>query len=184
MRRHCQPDVAERRTGAAAASAQQIAPESRLKPAVAPSALKIQAVLGDRFTVLEFDASTRTSEEAAAAIGCAVEQIAKSLVFRSASGKPVLVIASGVNRVDEKKAAALVGEKISRADPEFVRESTGFAIGGVPPLGHDRELPTIVDESLRRFEYVWCAAGTPNAVFEVRLDDLLAALPAADVRTV
>ena len=174
MRRHCQPDVAERRTGAAAASAQQIAPESRLKPAVAPSALKIQAVLGDRFTVLEFDASTRTSEEAAAAIGCAVEQIAKSLVFRSASGKPVLVIASGVNRVDEKKAAALVGEKISRADPEFVRESTGFAIGGVPPLGHKIPTVTLIDEALMFLEEIWAAAGTPNAVFRLTPADLVA----------
>ena len=90
--------------------------------------------------MLEFDAGTRTAEDAAAAIGCTVAQIAKSLVFRSASGRSVLIVASGVNRVDEKKAAAVIGERIGRADADFVREHTGFAIGGVPPVGHARRL--------------------------------------------
>ena len=108
-----------------------------MKPAESASALKVQAALGDRFKVMEFDASTRTAADAAAAIGCEVAEIAKSLIFRGAnSGRAVLIIASGVDRVDEKKAAAAVGEPIARADADFVRETTGFAIGGVPPVGH------------------------------------------------
>ena len=105
-----------------------------MKPATAPSAVKIQAVLGERFTVLEFEAGTRSAADAAAAIGCAVAEIAKSMIFRTAtSGRPVLVVASGNKRVDEKKATAAIGEKIGRANADFVREATGFAIGGVPP---------------------------------------------------
>ena len=139
-----------------------------MKPASAPSAVRIQAVLGPRFTVLEFDASTRTSAGAAAAIGCEVAEIAKSLVFKGArTGRPVLVVASGTNRVDEKKVAALIGEKIGRADAEFVREATGFAIGGVPPVGHATPPFTLIDEDLFRFEAIWAAAGTPNAVFKL-----------------
>lgn len=145
-----------------------------MKPAVAPSALKVQAILGNRFEVLEFEASTRTSEEAAAAIGCSVAQIAKSLVFRSASGRPVLVIASGANRVDEKKVGSLIGEKIARADPDFVREQTGFAIGGVPPVGHSTRPVALIDEALTALEEIWAAAGTPNAVFRLTPADLLA----------
>jgi prolyl-tRNA editing enzyme YbaK/EbsC (Cys-tRNA(Pro) deacylase) len=145
-----------------------------MKPAAAPSALRIQALLGPRFTVLEFEASTRTSADAAAAVGCAVAQIAKSLLFRARSGRPVLVIASGSNRVDEKKVAALTGEKISRADAEFVREHTGFAIGGVPPLGHATPPVTVIDEDLLRCETIWAAAGTPNAVFPLAPSDLVA----------
>lgn len=145
-----------------------------MKPATAPSALKVQAALGNGFAVLEFDASTRTAEEAAAAIGCTVAQIAKSLVFRAASGRPVLVIASGTNRVDEKKAAAAVGETIARADADFVREQTGFAIGGVPPVGHRVAPLTLVDEDLLELSEIWAAAGTPNAVFRLTPSDLLA----------
>ncbi|MGA8446465.1 MAG: YbaK/EbsC family protein, partial [Roseiarcus sp.] len=108
-----------------------------MKPAASPSALRVQATLGDKHQVLEFDATTRTAADAAAAIGCTVAQIAKSLVFRGAgSNHPVLVVASGVNRVDETKVAAVLGEGIARADADFVREATGFAIGGVPPVGH------------------------------------------------
>src|SRR5262249_9412498 len=105
-----------------------------MKPATALSALKVQAVLGPHFQVLEFAASTRASEEAAAAVGCPVAEIAKSLIFRAADGRAVLVIASGVNRVDEKKVRALLGQRIERASPDFVREATGFVIGGVPPV--------------------------------------------------
>src|SRR5258705_13900151 len=104
-----------------------------MKPAAAPSALKVQAALGPEFQVLEFEAGTRTSQDAAVAIGCTVAEIAKSLIFKSAEGNPVLVIASGTNRVDEKKVQALLGSKIGRADADFVREATGYAIGGVPP---------------------------------------------------
>ncbi len=145
-----------------------------MRPASAPSALRVQAALGSRFTVLEFDLGTRTAADAAAAIGCTVAQIAKSLVFRANSGKSVLVIASGVNRVNEKKAAALVGESIARADAEFVREATGFAIGGVPPVGHATTPVALIDQDLMAFEEIWAAAGTPNAVFRLTPADLVA----------
>ena len=145
-----------------------------MKPAESPSALKVQAVLGDRFQVLEFDASTRTAADAAAAIGCDVAQIAKSLIFRGGtSGQAVLIIASGVDRVDEKKAAAAVGEPIGRADADFVREQTGFAIGGVPPVGHKDPPITLIEERLMRFAEIWAAAGTPNAVFRLTPTDLV-----------
>src|SRR5258708_33994267 len=111
-----------------------------MRPAESPSALKVQATLGDKFEVLEFDASTRTSADAAAAIGCEVAQIAKALIFRSGtSGRAVLIIASGVDRVEEKKAAAAIGEPIARADADFGREATGFAIGAVPAVGHETQ---------------------------------------------
>ena len=110
-----------------------------MKPASEPSALRVQATLGERFRVVEFEESTKTAADAAAAIGCSIAQIAKSIIFRAeASGRAVLVIASGVNRVDEKKVTALLEEKIGRADADFVRASTGFAIGGVPPVGHSQ----------------------------------------------
>ncbi len=131
------------------------------------------AARGFAFEVREFPDSTRTSAEAAAAIGCSVAQIAKSLVFRGGeSGRAVLIIASGANRVDPAKAEALLGEAIKRADADFVREATGFAIGGVPPLGHDRPLVTLIDEALLAFEEIWAAAGTPNAVFRLSPKDL------------
>jgi len=140
-----------------------------MKPATAPSALKVQAVLGDVYEVLEFDAGTRTAADAAAAIGCTVAEIAKSLVFRAKqSGRSVLVVASGDNRVDEKKVAVLLGEKIFRADADFVREMTGFAIGGVPPVGHATAPVTLIDEDLMKFATIWAAAGTPNAVFQLK----------------
>src|SRR5271166_401811 len=120
-----------------------------MKPATSAAALKVQAALGERFEVLEFDASTRTAEDAAAAIGCAVAQIAKSLVFRAESGRPVLVVASGAHRVDEKQIAARVGVPIARADADFVRETTGFAIGGVPPIGHRTAPIVLIDEALK-----------------------------------
>jgi prolyl-tRNA editing enzyme YbaK/EbsC (Cys-tRNA(Pro) deacylase) len=145
-----------------------------VKPAESPSALKVQASLGDRFQVLEFDASTRTAADAAAAIGCEVAQIAKSLIFRGAnSGRAVLVVASGVDRVDEKKAALAVGEPITRADADFVREATGFAIGGVPPVGHKTKPVVLIEESLMQLHEIWAAAGTPNAVFRLTPSDLV-----------
>jgi prolyl-tRNA editing enzyme YbaK/EbsC (Cys-tRNA(Pro) deacylase) len=144
-----------------------------MRPATAPSALKVQAVLGPEFQVLEFEASTRTSQEAAAAIGCTVAEIAKSLIFKSADGRAVLVIASGVNRVDEKKVRALLGQKIERADADFVREATGYAIGGVPPVGHATAPIVLIDDDLQRFAFVWAAAGTPNAVFRIVPADLI-----------
>jgi prolyl-tRNA editing enzyme YbaK/EbsC (Cys-tRNA(Pro) deacylase) len=144
-----------------------------MKPATAPSALKVQAVLGAEYQVLEFETSTRTSQEAAAAIGCTVAEIAKSLIFKSAEGRAVLVIASGVNRVDEKKVQALLGQRIGRADAQFVRDRTGYAIGGVPPVGHASTPVVLIDSDLNRFAYVWAAAGTPNAVFRIAPTDLI-----------
>jgi len=122
---------------------------------------------------VEFEASTRTSKDAAAALGCSVAEIAKSLIFRAADGRAVLVIASGINRVDEAKLQALLGQGIDRADADFVRGSTGFAIGGVPPLGHAREPIVLIDADLMQFAALWAAAGTPNAVFKLSPADLL-----------
>lgn len=121
-----------------------------------------------------FPAGTRTSQDAAAAIGCEVAQIAKSLIFRAkTSDRPVLVVASGANRVDEKKLAALIGEPVGRADADFVRRRTGFAIGGVPPLGHAEAPIALVDRDLLDLPVIWAAAGTPNAVFRLGPEDLL-----------
>jgi len=123
--------------------------------------------------VVELPDSTRTAAEAAAAVGCEVGQIAKSLVFRAkTSGDPILVIASGTNRVNEKTIAAVLGDKIEKADAEFVRARTGYAIGGIPPIGHTESLTTFIDEDLGRFERIWAAAGTPHAVFELSPADL------------
>ncbi|HEX2655050.1 MAG TPA: YbaK/EbsC family protein [Xanthobacteraceae bacterium] len=139
-----------------------------MKPATNATALRVQAVLGSKFQVLEFDASTRTAANAAAAIGCAVAQIAKSLIFRAAhTNKAVLIVASGTNRVDEKKIEALIGEPITRADADFVREQTGFTIGGVPPVAHANNPIVVLDEDLLKFDEIWAAAGTPNAVFRL-----------------
>jgi len=145
-----------------------------MKPATQPSAMKVQSVLGDRFRVVEFEESTRTSADAAAAIGCTVAQIAKSVIFRTAGGgRAVLVVASGVNRVDEKKVAALIGEKVKSADADFVRETTGFVIGGVPPVGHTTPPVTLLDQDLAKLGQIWAAGGTPNAVFSLTWDDLV-----------
>ena len=139
-----------------------------MKPATAPSALRVQAALGPRFQVLEFDAGTRTATDAAAAIGCTVAQIGKSLIFRAASSaRPVLVVASGVNRVDETAVGRVIGEEIERADAAFVREKTGYAIGGIPPVGHSTQPVVVIDKDMMRFTEIWAAAGTPNAVFRL-----------------
>lgn len=133
-----------------------------------PNVERVQASLRERgieAQPVEFTESTRTSAEAAAAIGTTVAQIAKSLIFL-ADGAPVLVIASGANRVDTTKLAALLQAKITRADADAVRQATGFPIGGVPPTGHASTLPTVIDEDLMAFEVIWAAAGTPNAVFQ------------------
>lgn len=144
-----------------------------MRPSAHPNALRVQAALGPDFTVVEFDESTHTAQEAADAIGCTLAQIAKSIMFRSTSGRPVLVITSGVNRVDEKKMRALLGEKIERANPEFVKEVTGFEVGGVPPLGHAQACVVFIDEDLNTFPTLWAAGGTPNAVFEIAFERLV-----------
>jgi len=142
------------------------------------SARRVQEALAARgfdFEIREFPASTRSSAEAAAAIGCAVGQIAKSLIFRAKrSDRPVLVIASGANRVDEKALAGFVGEAIGRADADYVRRTTGFAIGGVPPLGHATPPITLIDRDLLAYPEIWAAAGTPNAVFRLKPQNLTA----------
>lgn len=130
------------------------------------------AARGYSYRVIELAIPVRTAADAAREVGCEVGQIAKSIVFRSASGRGVLVIASGSNRVDEAKVAALVGEPIGRAEPAWVREITGFAIGGIPPLGHARPLVTFVDEDLLRFAEIWAAAGHPNSLFPLDPRDL------------
>lgn len=144
--------------------------------ALRASAERVQALLdalGHPGKVREFADTTRTSAEAAQQIGCAVGQIAKSLVFRAKpSGRPVLVIASGANRVNEKQVEAMLGEKLGRADADFVRERTGFAIGGVPPLGHAEPPVTFIDRDLRQYAEIWAAAGTPYAVFPLTPTDL------------
>jgi prolyl-tRNA editing enzyme YbaK/EbsC (Cys-tRNA(Pro) deacylase) len=142
-----------------------------------PSAQKVQAALaaaGFANEVVELPDSARTAAEAAAAVGCDVAQIVKSLVFRGRmSSRALLVVASGANRVDEKAVARLAGEPIERADVDFVREQTGFAIGGVPPLGHPERLACWVDEDLLKLERVWAAAGHPHAVFALAPEELV-----------
>ena len=130
--------------------------------------------LGLDHEVVDLGQSARTAADAARAVGCRVDQIAKSLVFRlRESGRPLLVVASGANRVDEAKVGALVGEPLERADADFVRVETGFAIGGVAPIGHAKPLVTLIDEHLLRFEEIWAAAGHPNTVFRLTPDDLV-----------
>jgi prolyl-tRNA editing enzyme YbaK/EbsC (Cys-tRNA(Pro) deacylase) len=142
-----------------------------------PSAQKIQNILhkfGTDYKVIEFTESTRTAQEAADRVGCQLGQIVKSLIFKGTStNKGILVLTSGSNRVDESRISQYMGESIGRADPEFVRNVTGFAIGGVPPVGHAQSLETYIDEDLLRYTDVWAAAGTPNAVFQLPSADLV-----------
>jgi prolyl-tRNA editing enzyme YbaK/EbsC (Cys-tRNA(Pro) deacylase) len=142
-----------------------------MQPKLPKSAASVQEALdklGLECKVLELPNSTRTALDAASAIGCDIGQIVKSLVFRTKkTGKPVLVLASGPNQVDIKTIEDLVGERITKADADFVREVTGFAIGGIPPVGHKN----VIDE-------IWAAAGTPNAVFCIKSQDLLKATSA------
>jgi prolyl-tRNA editing enzyme YbaK/EbsC (Cys-tRNA(Pro) deacylase) len=140
------------------------------------AAQRIQDLLAARglpHQVVEFEKTTRSAADAALAIGCTVAQIAKSIVFKAASGAPVVVIASGPNRIDEAKVAAALGEAIGKADADFVRASTGFAIGGVPPLGHAQALRTLIDRDLLALPTIWAAAGTPNAVFQLTPAELV-----------
>ncbi|WAH39985.1 YbaK/EbsC family protein [Alicyclobacillus fastidiosus] len=142
------------------------------------SAQRVQSRLSDLgYTneVVELPDSTRTAKEAADAIGCEVAQIAKSIIFRlNHSGSPLLVVASGVNRVNEKQLSNQLNDKLGKADADFVRARTGFVIGGVPPLGHVEVITTIIDEDLFQFKTIWAAAGHPQAVFELTPDQLVA----------
>jgi prolyl-tRNA editing enzyme YbaK/EbsC (Cys-tRNA(Pro) deacylase) len=135
--------------------------------------------LGLDVEIRELSDSTRTAQEAADAVGAELGQIVKSLVFVHGDA-PLLCLCAGDRRVDTTK----LGEDVRQAKPDEVREATGFAVGGVPPLGHDRPIDTVVDESLRRFETLWCAGGTPHAVFPVETKQLLAALSDAQVREI
>ena len=139
-----------------------------MNDSLSPRAQKVQDALnqlGLSLQVIELPASTRTAQEAAQAIGVEVGQIVKSLIFKTKrSGRPILVIASGKNRVNEKTIEALIQEPLGKADADFVRQRTGFVIGGVPPLGHSEPLETFVDKDLLRYDEVWAAAGTPHAV--------------------
>jgi prolyl-tRNA editing enzyme YbaK/EbsC (Cys-tRNA(Pro) deacylase) len=147
--------------------------------ALPPSALRLRDALsrlGIDATVIELPVAARTSQQAADALGVEVGRIAKSVVFRAAdSGRAILVIAAGDRRVNEARVAEALGEPIGRAAPEFVREASGFAIGGVAPVGHPAPLVTYIDVSLRRFDTVWAAGGTPHCVFPVSPDALVAA---------
>jgi prolyl-tRNA editing enzyme YbaK/EbsC (Cys-tRNA(Pro) deacylase) len=148
----------------AAASGKLSGPD-RLRQALAASGIAAE--------VRELPTSTRTAQAAADTVGCTVAEIAKSLVFRgSASGRAVLAIMSGSNRVDSAKLSALAGETLAKADADFVRSATGYAIGGVPPFGFPRPLLTFLDEDLFQYPKVWAAAGSPFAVFEVTPADL------------
>ncbi|GAB4526279.1 MAG: YbaK/EbsC family protein [Anaerolineales bacterium] len=141
------------------------------------SAQKVQDTLhslGYSYRVVEMSESTRTAAEAAAAVGCTIGQIAKSLVFRTRNTRrAVLVITSGINRVDERLLREVIGEKIGRADADFVRQVTGFAIGGVPPIGHVTPIQTYIDRDLLQYAYIWAAAGTPHTVFQLSPQDLV-----------
>jgi len=155
-------------------------------PALGPSVRRVQDVLaaagGDHglaaarggHTVVALQQPTRTSAEAARAVGCRVDQIAKSLVFRGENTQSaVLVITSGVNRVDERRVAGLVAEPVARADADFVRARTGFAIGGVAPVAHAEPLTILIDEDLMQWPEIWAAAGHPNTVFKLTPADLV-----------
>lgn len=147
-----------------------------------PTAQRLQErlhELGLDVEIQELSDSTRTAQEAAEAVGADVGQIVKSLVFVDDEG-PMLCLCAGDRRVDTAK----LGDGVRQARGDEVREATGFAIGGVPPVGHERPVRTVVDESLRRFETVWCAGGTPHAVFPVETEALIAAVPGAEVRRI
>jgi prolyl-tRNA editing enzyme YbaK/EbsC (Cys-tRNA(Pro) deacylase) len=147
-----------------------------------PTAQKLQQRLHERgldVEIRELSDSTRTAQEAADAVGAELGQIVKSLVFMDGDGA-LLCLCAGDRRVDTAK----LGDGARQAKPDEVREATGFAVGGVPPLGHDLPVRTVVDASLRRFETLWCAGGTSHAVFPVGTDELLAALPDAEIREV
>lgn len=142
-----------------------------------PSSARVQAALAERgvhSTIVYLERAARTSAEAAAAVGCRVDQIAKSLVFRGgSSGRPLLVIASGANRVDETRVAGVVGEPLDKADADFVRAHTGFAIGGVAPLAHPTPLTTLIDAHLLEWERIWAAGGHPHTVFPLTPAELV-----------
>ncbi len=144
---------------------------------LSPRVLKVQQALqqkGLTLAIQELNDSTRTAQQAAEVVGCDVAQIVKSLIFKGKKSQhPFLVVASGGNRVSVKKLSKLVGEKISKPNADFVRAQTGFAIGGVPPVGHIQQIPCYIDDDLLTHDQLWAAAGSPNALFCLSPDDLL-----------
>jgi len=142
-----------------------------------PIAQQVQDViysLGFSNEVIEFEKPTRTAEEAASRVNCHLNQIVKSLVFQGVqSGRGILVLTSGVNRVDTSKLEKIIGEKVKKANPEFVLESSGYSIGGIPPIGLKIDFIEFMDKDLMQCKTLWAAAGTPNAVFQVSPQDLL-----------
>ena len=151
---------------------QQDTSKDPLSPAAGRVAALLQAA-GAAGPVVQLAQSTRTAADAAAAIGCTVAQIAKSIVFRAASDRAVLVITSGANRVDEARVAAALGEPLGKADATFVRTKTGYAIGGVCPIGHAEPPHVFIDASLERLDPIWAAAGHPHAVFRTSFAELV-----------
>lgn len=151
------------------------------------SAQRVQdklVALGSTARVREMPASTRTAADAAAACGCEQGAIVKSMIFRGAdSGQGILVLTSGTNRVHEKRVGRQIGEKLERADADFVRAATGYAIGGVPPLGHATGMRVVMDQALHAYPEIWAAAGTPRAVFPTTPGEL-ARLTGAEILTV
>ena len=140
----------------------------RISPLRDPEAMRIQAILGAEFEVVEFEDSTHTAQDAAIAVGCDVRQIAKSLIFTTRkSGQCVLVVASGANRVDTKRIASICGERVRAADADYIREHTGFKPGGVSPVGFTTRPRAILDSDLQAFDLIWAAAGSANAVFSL-----------------
>ena len=130
------------------------------------------AALGLAGRIIELDVHARTSQQAADALGVAVGQIVKSLVF-TVNGRPLMVLASGANRVDEAKLGRLAEGKVRRADPDTVKQATGYTIGGVPPIGHVAPLPIYIDRDLLRYELIYGAAGVPECVFPLTPDELV-----------
>jgi prolyl-tRNA editing enzyme YbaK/EbsC (Cys-tRNA(Pro) deacylase) len=150
--------------------------------ALGRSPRRVQAALealGLPAEIRALDESTHTAPQAAAAVGCELGAIVKSLVFRpthpTRSGEALLVLVSGANRADEALVSAVFGEPVERADADFVRSATGYAIGGVPPVGHPAPLRTAIDPDLLAYGTVWAAAGTPKAVFPVAPEALVEA---------
>ncbi|HWQ04153.1 MAG TPA: YbaK/EbsC family protein [Longilinea sp.] len=144
---------------------------------LSPSAQRVQLAIQEldlHCEVIELSGSTRTALEAAEAVGCDLGQIVKSLVFASVSShQPILALVSGANRVNEQRLSAVFGEPVMKADGDFVRAQTGFAIGGVPPLGHTYQMKTFIDSDLMAFDRIWAAAGTPHALFSLTPAELL-----------
>ena len=155
-------------------------------PELKPASKRVQeaaAAAGLSIDIVTHAQSTRTAEEAATACGCAVSQIVKSLVFQGkTSGAPILLLVSGANRVNEKGVAATIGEALKRPDAAYVRDVTGYAIGGIPPIGHATPMKTFIDRDLLQHPTVWAAAGTPESVFHVAPEALAAAAGASIIK--